>query len=242
MNDSLIKSSDDSSITDQIVEFLIHNRVSTTEVADVLGKTGAIENIFAINRGHYRAGIVKYVYTYNESNWPLHEQIENIEEDKIIFVDAFNCGNRALFGDLVSKYLLLYRQSRCIVVNGKLRDAAELYRENYPIWCKGFNPIGCFNNKPDKVLGSEDLASNMTYYNDAIAVCDDCGVVVIPKDMINEQLLFLLQNIENQEDIWFDRLDHFKDSTFQIVCQKCYLQDKDYMSIRKVIEKQGFKL
>lgn len=223
-------------ISEKIVDFLVHNRVSTTEVADVLCKSGALEGIHAINRGHYRAGIVKYVYAYDESNWPVHEQVENIEEDRIIFVDAFDCGNRAIFGELVSKYLILYRQSRAIIVNGNMRDAAELYRENYPIWCKGFTPIGCFNKKPVNELEMIKYEEKKEKLDGAIAVCDDCGVVIIPKNRINEEMLTKLQGIENQEDIWFDRLNHFKDSTFEIVCRKSYLDDKEYMKIRKKIE------
>jgi regulator of RNase E activity RraA len=223
-------------ISEKIVDFLVHNRVSTTEVADVLCKSGALEGIHAINRGHYRAGIVKYVYAYDESNWPVHEQVENIEEDRIIFVDAFDCGNRAIFGELVSKYLILYRQSRAIIVNGNMRDAAELYRENYPIWCKGFTPIGCFNKEPVNELEMIKYEEKKEKLDGAIAVCDDCGVVIIPKNRINEEMLTKLQGIENQEDIWFDRLNHFKDSTFEIVCRKSYLDDKEYMKIRKKIE------
>lgn len=223
-------------LREKIVEFLVHNRVSTTEVADVLGKTGALKGIYAVNRGHYRAGIIKYVYAYDESNWPVHEQVENIEEDRIIYVDSFHCGDRAIFGELVSKYLLLYRQSRALVVEGNVRDTAELYRENYPIWCKGFNPVGCFNRKPEKELTEDCFIEHKKFFDGSIAVCDDCGVVVISKDRIDDELLSKLQNIENQEDIWFDRLNHFKESTFKIVCEKSYLADKEYIKIRKIIE------
>lgn len=221
---------------EKIVNYLIRNRVNTTEVADVLGKKGALEHINALNRGHYKAGIIKYIVTYDESNWPLHEQIENIDEDRIIYVDAYNCGERALFGELVSKYLLLYRQSRAIVVNGNVRDAAEIFRENYPIWCKGLTPVGCFNKKPVCDLPFEVYKERMEYLDGSIAVCDDCGVVVIPKTEVGPEMLEKLKNIENQEDIWFDRLNHFKESTFDIVCKKKYLEDEEYMKIRKVIE------
>ncbi len=228
--------------TETIVEFLVHNRVSTTEVADVLDKSGALEGIHAINRGHYRAGIIKYVYAYEESNWPVHEQIQDIEEDRIIYVDSFECGERAIFGELVSKFLLLYKQSRALIIQGNVRDAAELYRENYPVWCRGFNPIGCFNKKPSEELNQEVYKKNKEFYDGAIAVCDDCGVVVIPKDKINEAILIKLQNIENQEDIWFDRLNHYKESTFDIVCHKKYMKDKDYMKIRNRIERKGAEI
>lgn len=219
-------------VRERIIDYLVRNRVSTTEVADVLGKTGVVPNVMPINRGYYKAGRIKWVYTYDESNWPLHEQVENLEEDCIVFVDTFDCNDRAVFGELVSKYLLLYHQSRAIVVQGKMRDAAALIKENWPIWCNGFTPVGCFNKKPEQPLDEMLRKEHYETYEGAIAVCDDCGVVVIPKEKITEGFLAALHEIEDQEDIWFDRLDHYKESTFEIVCQKKYLQDEVYMSRR----------
>lgn len=223
-----------SNISQRIVDYLVRNRVSTTEVADALGKTGVLPNLMPINRGHYKAGKIKWIYACEESNWPVHEQIQDIEEDCVVFVEAFDCGDRAIFGELVSKYLLLYRQSRALVIQGKMRDAAALIRENWPIWCAGFNPVGCFNKKPGVELDEELKISHYEKYNGAIAVCDDCGVVVIPKEKLTEDFLLELHHMEDQEDIWFDRLDHYKENTFEIVCQKKYLEDDVYMGRKKV--------
>ena len=221
-------------VSERIIDYLVRNRVSTTEVADVLGKTGVLPNVMPVNRGHYKAGKIKWIYAYEESNWPIHEQVQDIEEDCVIFVEAFDCGDRAVFGELVSKYILLYHQSRAIITNGKMRDAEALIKENWPIWCDGLTPVGCFNRKPEKDFDEELREEHYNMYDGAIAVCDDCGVVIIPKDKINEELLDKLHHIEDQEDIWFDRLDHYKESTFEIVCKKTYLQDEIYMSRRKL--------
>lgn len=221
-------------IRDRIIDYLVRNRVSTTEVADCLGKSGVLPRLMPVNNGKYKAGKIKWIYAYDESNWPVHEQIENIEEDCVVFVDTIGCGDRAIFGELVSKYILLYHQSRAIVINGKMRDAASLIKENWPIWCEGFTPVGCFNRKPDRQVDEEWRKNHFEKYDGSIAVCDDCGVVVIPKDRIDETFLKELHNIENQEDIWFDRLDHYKESTFQIVCKKGYMSDEAYMSRRDI--------
>ena len=221
------------SIGDEIIDYLMRNRVSTTEVADCLGKTGALPNIMPCIQGQYKVGRIKWVYAYDESNWPLHEQVQEIEANMIVFVDTINCGQRAIFGELVSKYILLYHQSKDIVVAGRMRDAAALLRERWPVWCEGYTPVGCFNRKPDREVDEEWKRKHLEMYDQAIAVCDDCGVVIIPKEQITEGFLGKLHNIEDQEDIWFDRLDHYKESTFDIVCNKKYLDDEVYMSIRK---------
>lgn len=222
----------------QIIEYLRNNQVSTTEVADCLGKKGVLPDVVPCTRGSYKAGMVKWVYAHNESNWSLHEQIQDIDPGYIVFVDAYHCSDKAIFGQLVCKYLLVHRQSEAIVVQGKLRDAAALIRGGWPIWCYGFTPVGCCNEEPDDAVDQEWKDAHFREYDGSIAVCDDCGVVIIPKEQINSAFLKKLQEIEMQETIWFDRLDHHNESTFDIVCQKKYLEDKDYMSGIKSREKE----
>lgn len=213
-------------IKKRIIDFIRRNRVSTTEVADCLGKTGVLENVMPINRGHFKVGNVKWVYAYAESNWDVHEQIISTKENDIVFIEAFDCKHRAIIGELVCKYILLYRQASAIVCNAKFRDAGALLRENYPIWCTGFTPVGCFNTKPEIALDSTIVEMSKSKYEGAIAVCDDCGVVVIPKELHTEDFYQKLVKIEEQEDVWFNRLDHYKESTFDIVCLKKYLVSK----------------
>lgn len=207
---------------EEIIAFIKENRVSTTEVADCLGKSGVIPGVLPLNTGDYSVGVVRWLFAYAQSNWDLHKQIENIEKDKIIFIEAIECGERAVAGELVSKYLVLYRQARALVVNGKMRDAHRLIKEHYPIWCKGVTPIGCFNNRPDKDFDRDQLEKQKALYDGSIMVCDDSGVVVIPKDRHNEEFLRKLKEIEEQEDIWFDCIDRRKWSTFDTVCLKKY--------------------
>lgn len=213
-------------MVNKIIDYIRRNRVSTTEVADCLGKTGVLPNIMPINKGHFKVGIIKWVYACDNSNYPVHEQIRNTKEGDIVFIEAFDCGDRAIIGDLVSKYILLYLQAQAIICNTKFRDAASLIKENYPIWCTGFTPVGCFNIKPNSIPSEDIIKSHIDLYEGSIAVCDDCGVVLIPKACHNEEFLNKLIAIEEQEDIWFDRLDHYKENTFDIVCLKTYLNKK----------------
>lgn len=212
-------------IKNKIIDYIRRNRVCTTEVADCLGKTGVLENVMPINRGHFKVGNVKWVYANAESNWNVHEQIVSTQEDDVVFIEAFDCKHRAIIGELVSKYILLYRQASAIICNAKFRDAGALIRENYPIWCIGFTPVGCFNTKPECDLEVSVKNEHLDKYDGAIAVCDDCGVVIIPKEFHTEDFYQKLVKIEEQEDIWFSRLDHYKENTFEIVCLKKYLTE-----------------
>ncbi|MFA7091203.1 MAG: hypothetical protein WC149_05085 [Arcobacteraceae bacterium] len=209
-----------------IIDFIKRNRVSTTEIADCLEKSGAILNTNSVNKGHFAVGNLFYVYACNGTNWDVHEQIQNIQDNDIVFIDILDNENEAVFGDLVSKYLLLYKQAGAIVTNGLLRDAPRLIKENWKIWCKGFCPVGYINDdiqKSEYQLKQIQLRKN--FYNGTIAVCDDTGVVVIPKEFHNKEFLEKIKYIEDQEDIWFECIDRKKYTTFETVCLKKYLKE-----------------
>ena len=96
-------------IKEQIIEFLHSNQMSTEEVSDAMGKIGALDSIAPIKSNHYMVGEVQYVYAHDDSNWSIHEQIRDIESGKILYVDAFNVGNYAIFGELVSLYSFYFK-------------------------------------------------------------------------------------------------------------------------------------
>ena len=209
-------------ITEKIINYIKINKVSTTEVADCLDKSGVISDIYPVNAGLFRVGKIHWVYAYDESNWDVHELIRDVEKGEIVFLEEFNCSGRAIVGELVTKFLILYKQAEAFVINGKIRDAHNIIKEKYPVWCTGFNPVGCFNKKNEKEFPVRLKEEKMEQYNGAVMVCDDTGVVVIPKEKLNENFYNRLEAIEAQEDIWFDCIDRRKWDTFQTVCLKQY--------------------
>ncbi len=214
--------------TEEIIHKIRQNRISTTEVADCMNKTGLLsERLYALNARHFKVGRVKWTYAINESNWEHHEQVADIDPGFVVITEPFNCGERAIFGDLVTKYLMLYRQCEALVVLGKLRDIPHLIKENYPIWLEGVSPVGCFNTKSEKGLDQSLIDQRRALYDDSIAVCDDSGVVIIPKELHTEEFLKKLDWIEEQEDIWFDCIDRRKWSTYDTVCLKKYLNEPE---------------
>lgn len=215
----------DVNMTEKIIDFIRENKVSTTEVADCLSKTGALSGVMPINKGKFKVGEIAYVYAHSDTNWPIHDQLRFLEHKKIIFIDATNVIDKALFGELVAYFMLEKLEAISIVTNGLVRDANELISNEFPIWCRGLTPEGCFNiNRemtPDIKLKVE---KNKVFYDGAIAVCDDCGVVIIPKDHIDHDMYNKLINIEKQEKIWFECVKNKNWNTFDTVCLKKYLE------------------
>ncbi|GEM_PF-213283 len=228
----------------QIIDYIRRNRVSTTEVADALGKKGVIPGVKAVNSGFHCVGEVFFAYAHDETNWYLHKQLESVPEGCIVFVKEYGCNERALFGDLVSKYLLLYRQAEAVVVDGNLRDAHRFKAANYKLWVRGFSPVGCFNKKVDRAVHPEGEKDRERYHG-GIMVCDDTGVVFISKEDITPKLLRRLEFIEKQEDMWYYCVDTLKLSTYETVCLKRYLYDDkilDLTGLARELEKLKEKI
>lgn len=214
-------------LRDRIVQYIAQNRISTVEIADSLNKTGVLEGFSALNPGHFAVGPVYYAYAHGESNWSVHEQVQRAPADSIVYIDAFDCGRRAIFGDLVAKYILLYRKARAVVVNGTVRDAHRLRKENYPIWCTGATPLGCFNRDVPLTADVRRRAeARRQELEGSIIVADDSGCTMIASSLMNEGLFKKLEWIERQEDIWYFCLDTLKMSTYETVCLKRYLSER----------------
>jgi len=217
-------------IKTQIINLIERNRISSVEVADALGKTGVINGPGILTPGKFCVGEVQYIYGHSETNWPIHEQGEKLRDGGILFVDTFECNDKAAFGDLVSKYFILYKRMQGLVVNGLIRDAHTLRKENYAIWSLGTTPLGCSNvniESPPHVV--EEAKKKKQYFEGSIMVCDDSGCTMIAKEMITEETLKKLEFMELQEDIWYYCLDTLKWSTYETICLKKYLTDKSVL-------------
>lgn len=212
------------SAKEKIIHYLEENKVSTEEIADILGKTGVVKGVYPINDDQYVVGEIQYVYAYNNSNWPVHEQLRDLQLDSVLFVDTlFVDDDHAVFGELVSSFIMENKKARAIIVNGTMRDLDGLKKRRYPVWCKGITPIGCFNVQPSRNAEiNRQAKQGMEYYDGAIAVCDASGVVIIPKSEINDEFITKMDNMVEQERIWFDCVEQKGWNTYDTVCLKKY--------------------
>ena len=211
-------------IAEKIISIIKLNRISTTEVADALGKRGVLEGLLPVTHDMHCVGVVRPVFTAYNSNFGIHDQVRAIEPGEVVVVYAHECDGRAIFGDLVGKFMTLYRRAAAVAVNGLVRDAARLRRERYPIWSTGVTPLGCFN-----VEGAPfpaDLEARIrAEVEGGIAVCDDGGVVIIPAAEVNGEMFEKLEKIELQEDVWSYCLNVLKWDTKKIVVDRDYLKE-----------------
>jgi 4-hydroxy-4-methyl-2-oxoglutarate aldolase len=231
-------------IREKILDYIIKNRLSTTEVADAMGKTGLVKGVSPLNMGDYRVGEVRVCFAWGNTNYSVHEQFKEIRENEIVFVCPYDFDDVAILGEVMAKYALTYKQSKALVVLGKVRDVSKIYKEEYPIWSYGYTPIGCHNSKETSNISIKFKQKLLQTYDKGIAVCDASGVVVIPSRCLDEDMLKRLHLIEIQEDIWNYSLNTLGWNTKEIVSDKRYYKEETLFpkELRKHFEalKKGF--
>ncbi len=215
------------SLTDKIIEYITVNRMDTAQITDCMNKTGVLENSKPIKTGYYAVGQIHYIYGHSDSNWSIHEQLVNLPENKIVFVDSIAVNNRALFGEIVSDYIYDNKKSIAVISTGYMRDLTTLLEKDRMMWCTGITPLGCYNIKKDENEEITKIADeHRNYYQGAIAVCDDSGVAIIPKNCINEDFLVKLKDMVEQEKKWHKCVNELYWSTYDTVCLKKYLSEE----------------
>lgn len=211
---------------DKIIKYIEDNQISTAEIGDAIGKKNGILNVRPIVENTHIVGQVFYSCSYAESNWPIHDDIVDVKENDIVYIEDLNQNNhRSLFGELVSKYIIKTRKAKAIVTNGSIRDYRDIKDASLNLWINGTNPIGSFNTKPTFIDEIEEYAEKQRdKFNGAIAVCDDDGVVIILKSDINDSLLIKIQKLREQEKIWKECILVDKWNTMDTICLKKYLE------------------
>lgn len=161
----------------------IFAQVSTANISDVMHRERGLEGIQAIVPGAKMVGKAIPVRT-SPGDWakPV-EAIDVAEEGDVIIVDAHGVGP-AIWGEQATRSCL-QKKIAGIVINGGIRDVAEIRELGFPAFAKlimpaageprGWGQIGA----PIKISGIEIRAGDWV-------VGDDNGVMVIPKEIAVE--------------------------------------------------------
>jgi len=209
-------------ITQRIIDFIKKNEISTAEISDALGKKGLFTDSYPLFENTHIVGHVFYVSAYGDSNWPIHYSIVNIPENYIVLIENIDC-EKALFGEIVSKYIISTRKAAAIVTNGSIRDIRDIKNAKLPVWFKSVNPVGCFNSKPIYCDETEEFVKKRKIIlAGSIAICDDNGVIVVYKKNLTPEFLEKLRFIKQQEEKWKECVFEKTWSTYETICLKRY--------------------
>ncbi|TVY08005.1 RraA family protein [Paenibacillus cremeus] len=173
-------------------------RLSTSLFCDVMGRTGAMDySIKPVATGMKVVGTALTVDLRPGDNLFLHKAINVGQKGYVLVADGKGHVANAYLGELMAEAAQKLGLEG-IIIDGATRDKEALIELNLPIFCKGFNPNGPHKDGPGKLHTSISCGGVSVQPGDLV-VGDDDGVVVIPRNMV-EEVLALAENKADEEE------------------------------------------
>jgi len=154
-------------------------KTSAADITEALHNTGELEGINAIVPGAKMAGRALTVWTY-PGDWakPV-EAIDHADEGQVIVID---CGGHppAVWGEKATMSCL-QRKIAGVVINGAIRDVANIREMKFPAFAKLVTPTAGEPKGQGMIDVPVKIGGQFIRSGDWI-VGDDDGVVVIPQE------------------------------------------------------------
>ncbi|MCP2166591.1 RraA family protein [Goodfellowiella coeruleoviolacea] len=153
--------------------------LAVANLGDARDRMGMLDGaVRALWRGARVAGWARTVWVRNGDNLALHRAIAAARPGDVLVVNGGGDTSRALMGELMAERAKR-RGVLGIVVDGAVRDVAELERMGFPAWARGVCAAGPYKNGPGKVDVPVAVGGVVVQPGDLV-VGDDDGVIVIP--------------------------------------------------------------
>jgi regulator of RNase E activity RraA len=100
----------------------------------------------------------------------------------VLVVSGHATSRTATIGDIMAADLNAHGVVG-LITDGLVRDASEIRRLGFPVWCRGTTPTAPNKVSPGRVGGSVDIGGALVRDGD-IVIADDDGIVVWPHEEI----------------------------------------------------------
>jgi RraA family protein len=157
--------------------------VPVANVSDSMNRmTAGGANLRPMHRAGVLAGPALTVKARPGDNLMLHYAIDIAEPGDVIVVDAGGDLSNALIGEMMVAYAVK-RGVAGIVINGAIRDAANIGAGDFPLFAAGVSHRGPYKDGPGEVNVPIAIAGMVIEPGDLV-IGDDDGLLCVPYDEV----------------------------------------------------------
>ena len=152
-------------------------------LSDVMARmTAAGPRLRPMHRGGQMAGPALTVKTRPGDNLMIHKALSLAAPGDVIVVDAGGDLTNALIGELMLG-TMVFRKLGGIVLNGAIRDSAELRRQDFPVYAAGVTHRGPYKDGPGEINVPVAIDGMVIEPGDLV-LGDDDGLLCVPFDQV----------------------------------------------------------
>jgi len=159
----------------------LFREVPTSILSDCLDRFNALSGLRPVGEPRPFAGPAVTVEEIEGGNLMSHLALKHLRAGDVLVVDAKGVTTRACWGGLQT-FAAARRGAVGVVIDGSIRDAADVIKYGVPVYCRGTSPAG-----PHKGWGGRVnvpvACGGMTVHPGDIVVGDADGVVIVPRDL-----------------------------------------------------------
>jgi len=171
----------DSGILDAFKSLMKQTGCLTGNVGDCLGRTAAMgSQIKGLSPGMKLVGPALTVKVPPTDNLMIHKALTLVQPGDVLVIDGGGNHSWALLGFLMVKTAMRLGLAG-MIVDGCVRDAAEIRNSGFPVFAAGINPNGPMKEGPGEINYPIQCAGQIVHPGD-IMVADDDGVVVVRQE------------------------------------------------------------